>query len=211
MTEILEFIIIVILALTALRALSATVRRMVLLVKLSVLSRDTGATLRIHSFPFLSFFRLSRTPEITLRTENTVYLIRTYNGGGIGKVVHFAAEGFTVRFSRLRTASYKLVKRQNAGGGNMMARGGFGVGVKVKLLPKLEVPREIESSDYRIVKVLIFNPAAGDVSYVTEERTSINVAYTGDRVYDDLIFTATTFVNHVDREVRRRRELAAHR
>ena len=201
MTKILEFIITLILLYVLLRAIRGILLRTLLFVRLHRLSRNTGATLRLHGFPFRSFFALSATPEITLRTDDTVYLIRTYNGGGLGRTVHFASPRFTVRFSRLRTASYKLTRRQ--GTEVSVTHGGFGVGAKVRILPDLRVPTEISSSSYKLVPVMIFNPAPGEVSFVTEERTSIDSAYTGDSIYGTLIFTADTFSNYVDREIRR--------
>ena len=60
---------------------------------------------------------------------------------------------------------------------------------------------EFEKTQIR--EALILNPAPCEVSYVTEKKTSIRVAFTGDKVYGTEIFTATTFVNHIERESRR--------
>ena len=74
------------------------------------------------------------------------------------------------------------------------------------ILPKLQIPDEyikISPSDEReIIPVLIFNPAPGEVSYVTEEKSSIKIAFSGDEFRGEKIFTPTTFVIWADRKKR---------
>ena len=54
----------------------------------------------------------------------------------------------------------------------------------------------------KTVPVWIFNPAPGEVSLVTEEKTSIKLAFTGDTVYGEQIFTASTFAAYAERVFR---------
>ena len=62
-----------------------------------------------------------------------------------------------------------------------------------------EIDLDISTDDY------VTNPKFKDLymSYVTEGKTSIKVAFTGDEVYGRKIFTASTFEIFVDREARR--------
>lgn len=59
------------------------------------------------------------------------------------------------------------------------------------------------TGDKRIEKILLFSPAPYEVSYVTEERSTIRLAFTGDELYGYRIFTPSTFVTFIDREKRR--------
>ena len=76
----------------------------------------------------------------------------------------------------------------------------------VKILPKLQIPEEYvirdEFDERKVVPVLLFNPAPCEVSYVSEAKTSIKVAFTGDEFYGMQIFTASTFVSYADRMMR---------
>ena len=66
----------------------------------------------------------------------------------------------------------------------------------------MTVPEEYARDTRKLVPVLIFSPAPNEVSYVTETKNSIRVAFSGDRVYGARIFTASTFLTIADREYR---------
>ena len=72
----------------------------------------------------------------------------------------------------------------------------------MRILPKLRIPDEYELSRKKIVPVLIFNPAPHDVTYVTPEKNKVVAAFTGDTVYTEKIYTASTFVTFADRYAR---------
>jgi hypothetical protein len=204
MTKLIEVILIII-ALWFLVNLAAMIlKRRKLIKRLKALKRETGAEMRFVRFPYRSLFSLSAVPEIMLKIGNTLYLVRMYNGGGIGKAVHFASETYTVRFSRMKTAVYvgRPTRRRL-----VTATRGFAVGSKVIPFPRLKDDTVKGDGDTRIVPVLIFNPAPGEVSFVTPEKTSIKVAFTGDEVYGTRIFTASTFVTYAERSYRAELEL----
>ena len=46
-----------------------------------------------------------------------------------------------------------------------------------------------------------------NVTYVTEEKTSISGAFTGDKVLGTVIFTSSTFPKYAEREYRRESEI----
>ena len=58
----------------------------------------------------------------------------------------------------------------------------------------------------RTVRVILFSPAPHEVSFVTEDRSRIRLAFTGDELYGHKIFTPSTFVIFADREMRARKE-----
>lgn len=200
MTGILKFALILLAIWFAVSLVSLLWRRIKLYRKIFKLRSVSGAEVKFLKLPLLSLFRLSSTPEISVKLGGAQYLVRIFNGGGIGKVVHFATAEYAVRFSRFRISAYvKLRGREKL----VNARSGFAVGTKVIRVPKMNTSGIAPTEDVRTVEVMIFNPASGEVSFVTEEKTSIRVAFTGDDVLGTRIFTAGTFVNYVEREHRR--------
>ncbi|MBQ7356316.1 MAG: hypothetical protein IJW66_02840 [Clostridia bacterium] len=195
MTEIIEFLIGIAIALLIIRLCVTVYKRIFLIFKMREVAALDGVTVECKKTSLLSLFTLSRTPEYVVRLPAVTYLVRTYNGGGADSVVHFASEKFTVRFSRMKSTTHRAAR------GFFTFKGGFAMGSRVKILPRLEYDAdEFRGSEIR--EALIFNPAPNEVSYVIEQKTSIRVAFTGDEVYGREIFTATTFFNHIDREIR---------
>ena len=76
----------------------------------------------------------------------------------------------------------------------------------VRILPKLKYELDRNAVGKEVIPVLIFNPAPHDVTYVTESKNRVAAAFTGDKVYDQTIFTASTFVTYADRYERERLE-----
>ena len=70
----------------------------------------------------------------------------------------------------------------------------------MRILKKMKT----EPSSKREMKILLFSPAPCEVSYVTEEKTSIKLAFTGDTLYSFKIFTPSTFATYAEREYRNR-------
>lgn len=173
--------------------------RMALIIKLGSLGRDSDAKVRYLRFPLLSFFRLSPKPDISVEIRDTVYLIRTIGAGGKSKSFHFASPNFTVTYTPF---SFLLTGRRRSGrGGRALGVSGNPAFPRVRYLPDLIIPDEfLRDSRKTVVPVLIFNPAPGTLTHVTEEKNRINLAFTGDEFYGYKIFTASTFVAFADRE-----------
>ena len=93
----------------------------------------------------------------------------------------------------------------------VLSRRGFAIGAKVIHLRPLDISTYTDDPTLRVVPALIFSPAPGEVSFVTEERTSIMTAFTGDAVYGTRIFTPDTFVRYVERQHREERRIAEER
>ena len=204
MTKIVELLIVIFLIWLSFTVLSLIWARTRLVGKINRLKVDASAQITYNRLPHISLLRLSRTPDLTVRAGNTLYLVRLYNGGGIDKVVHFASPDFTVKFSRMKTASYTSRSR----GGTVFSRLGFSVGARVIPISRLDTSRYEWEKGVKVVPVLIFSPAPGEVSFVTEEKTSIMVAFTGDEIYGTRIFTVSTFVSYVERAYREERRIA---
>lgn len=138
-------------------------------------------------------------PDISVEILDTVYLIRLYSGGGDFSSVHFVNEKYSAVYIQVKGASRVHRARVNT----PSLTGGINIGTRVYILPEFKVPEDISKRrGLRVVKVFLLNPAPSAMTYVTEEKTSIQIAFTGDEFYGMKVFTASTFVNHADRESR---------
>ena len=145
----------------------------------------------------LSFIRLfapkiSKLPAFRVKVYSKYYAIRLYSGKGHSHAVHivdaeyssvFASSGGAIKVRRF-IRSVRTVKED--------ARVYF---------PKTVIIPEI-STEKDDIEVMIFSPAPRELTYVTPERNSIRVAFTGDVVYGRKIFTKSTFINFIDRDSR---------
>lgn len=212
MSEILFFIFIVLLTVFLFGVLRSITKRVFLIMKLRELRKMTGAKIKYHALPFLSLIKFSDKPEISVEMTDRVYLIRLIGAKSKTRRVHFANPEFTVTTRGRRTSGgVKILAMGRAG----LRRGRFvrvqpqyyspKVG-KVRFLPKLKIADEGVLNKKKAVPVLIFNPAPHDVTYVTPEKNKVLAAFTGDTVYDHLIFTASTFVTYAERHERQEAE-----
>ncbi|MBQ8879498.1 MAG: hypothetical protein IJY69_01495 [Clostridia bacterium] len=199
MTKLLELLFIFYAIWLVWNTVSLLLKRLLLIKRLRSLTAETNAVVRFYRHPLIKFGRPSTSPDLSVKVGSTLYLIRLYNGGGIDKVVHFASDHFTVRFSRMKTATY--VRRGRAMLISAASRG-FAVGTRVIPICPMDVSTLSGEKGVKAVPVWIFNPAPGEVSLVTEEKTSIKLAFTGDTVYGEQIFTASTFAAYAERVFR---------
>ena len=204
MTEILEFILLTALAVFLFRILYLLVKRLRLNKKLLALGKLSGVEVKRTAPLFLSLLRPSSVAEYTVRLGGKAYLVRLYNGGGYGKAVHYANSRYTVKYSKLATAIYTAT-RKRGGRAQLTMKGSVSVGGRVIILPELRLPREFTEGE--VIPVILFNPAPGEVSYVTEKRNSIRIAFTGDAAWGARIYNLSTFLIHIDREARRLADL----
>ena len=198
MNDIFVVLFSLIIAVCLIRFLTLVSKRLSLHTSIMRLGKNEGVEVRVLRSPIASLFSVSEMPSYAVRVGSGIYYVRLYNGIGAGKVVHFASREFTVRFSRLVTATYSRSR------GGKRLRGfsrGVSVGSKVIIMPPLRIPED-HPEGCTPYPVMIFNPAPGEVSYVTEERTRIEVAFTGDEIYGARVFTKTTFLNFIDRLTR---------
>ncbi|MBQ8720425.1 MAG: hypothetical protein IJY65_05270 [Clostridia bacterium] len=175
-----------------------TVKRILLIRSLSSLKASCEATVRYLRNPFASFFKKSEIPDVAVEIRDTVYLIRIISDGGVGRRFHFASKNFTVAFTNFMFVGAPVSRR--VVGARAYRSEPLRLFKRVRIYPDMKVPTEYELSGKKIALALIFNPAPGNVSYVTENKTSIKVAFTGDEIYGQRVFTASTFAAFADRE-----------
>lgn len=174
--------------------------------KILKLKGECGAKIRFYRFPLSSFFKLSKKPDLSVELKDKIYLIRFINGKGRFKHLHFASEEFFVTYSKPIFAlsgffhtKGRYIITENAGYSNTSRR-------SVKILPKLEIPKEVndlcENEGKKAAPVLIFNPAPREISYVAEKKTSVRYVYFGDKIFDAMLFSPSSFVTYADRSKR---------
>lgn len=211
MSEIILFILTVILVIFAYKVVRSVTKRIFLVTKLKELKKTSDAKIKYHTLPFFSLLRFSEKPEITVEIGNRVYLIRLIGASSKHRRVHFASPEYTVttkgrRFTsgvRMVYAGRATIRRRAVKVQAQSLPQKIG---KVRLLPKLKIQNEEQLRGKTAVPVLIFNPAPHDVTYVTPEKNRVLAAFTGDKVYDHTIFTASTFVIYAERYEREMKE-----
>ncbi len=198
MIKILEFLLAVILVLYISKCLSIIFKRTSFCRAIKRLSKIEGVKILNLKNSYHSLFSMSKDAEYYLSIYGDVYLVRVYNGGGASNAVHFASERFTVKFSRMKSVVFMPHSPRAR---RPISLKGFNFGGSIKIVEPICKPEFMGDREYS--EILVFNPAPGDVSYVSPEKTKIKIAFTGDEVYGRRIFTASTFEIFVDREARR--------
>ena len=178
-------------------------KRIYAMKKLSSLKESSGAKITRCRCLFASYFKLSEKPDVIVEIGNCVYFVRLLNGRGGRRFMHFASREYFVTYSKMRLSignlTYFRGRRGMSGAPGFITTGAH----SVKILPKLDIPDEYiaqrEIYGKILIPVLILNPAPNEVSYVTENKTSIKVAFTGDEIYGQKIFTVTSFSSYAER------------
>lgn len=208
------FLLLAICAVLLYKFLYAISKRIYALIKIHSLKKLADAKITYVRPPFLSFLFTSAKPDVSVRIGDTVYLLRFLSGVSGRYYMHFASENYLVRFTRSRFhlgGRLKIGKRYR-----VTEYSGYVTtdNHSVKILPSLEMGENLSSTaengdfsysnnEIKTVPVLLLNPTPCELSYVTKEKTSIKVAFTGDEVFGQKIFTASTFVTFAEREARR--------
>ncbi|MBQ9084965.1 MAG: hypothetical protein IJY24_04835 [Clostridia bacterium] len=195
MEDIIAFIVLVICGIILYKLTYFIIKRVLMLKSIYSLKKQCNANITLHNFFLRPMWWKSKVPDITVQIRDTVYRLHLYSGGGGTKYVHFANERFSVVYSK-----WKTVMRSSRGVHGLPRNLGLTLSVKgrVNVIPPIS-PHE---SKGRCVNVLLFSPAPAEVSYVTEEKTSIRLAFTGDSFYGYRIFTPSTFAVFAERQWR---------
>ncbi len=208
MGEILFYIIIIAAAILLFGFLRAVSKRIFLISKLTSLKRDADAKIKYRILPFFSLIKLSAKPEITVELGERVYLIRLIGARSGLSRVHFASPEYIVtvkgRLSEGKGKKHVWGTRRGfltVSPDNYIRKTG-----KVRILPKLNIPENGAFCEKKLIPVLIFNPSPHEVTYVTKEKNRVVAAFTGDEVYGQLIFTASSFVTYAERSAREEKE-----
>ena len=196
MTEVFEFIIIIILLAVGIGALVFLTRRIALALRLRSLKKIKGAEVKLQA-PLSLFSRgVSKRPYISVKVDGVTYDVHLFNGVGYTRVVHIASPKFAVVFTRLGGITPRRVSKTLTARPRAVVVMPSGVArAKTRVIP--EPKREAGH-----IPVLLFCPEPSELTYVTKERTSIKVAFTGEQVGNWLIFTKSTLIRHMDRRAR---------
>lgn len=187
-----EFAIIVIAVVIAFKIFLFTKRRISLLVSVLKLRKIDTVSVQITNFWALLSKRVTKQPFARIKVRDKIYTVRLFNGKGHSHAAHMVNESFASVFLKtggavkIRTLARHVIAAKEA------SRVYF---PRTVFLPKTEN----ETSD---ATILLFSPAPRELTYVTEERTSIKAAFTGDEIFGFKVFTKTTFANFVDRDSR---------
>ncbi len=205
MADIIELIITVIFLWLLFIFIGFASKRIYLIIKLTELCKYCKSNFSLHSFIFRPNWLCPEKSDIMLEILDTVYHIRLYSGGGIANSVHFANEEYSAVYIKVKGASRSV---RAATANTLALSAGLNIFAKVYYHKPLLINEE---AGKRVVRVLLLNPAPAALSYVTEEKNSIRIAFTGDEMYGMKVFTASTFATYAEREYReelRRREEA---
>ena len=202
MADIIRLLFWILVILAAVRALDFVSKRLFMLRRLFSLRKECDAKISLHTFPLLPTLRPKEKPDITVEIFDTVYYIRLYSGISGARFVHFVDEEYSVVYSRVRAHIRPASRVAKAYISAASSAGG-----RVRILKEMKT----QPSSKREVKILLFSPAPSEVSYVTEEKTSIKLAFTGDTLYSYKIFTPSTFATYAEREYRHRLDAAEKR
>ena len=202
MTDIINLILVVIGISLVYRFITWIWRRVALFIKLEQLKKIPGTKITYLRFPLLPNRFISEKADIMVEILDTVYLIRLYSGGGITKFVHFASPKYSVIYSRVKTGRF-VVSGRIRSRFITFADSAFNVGTKVFILPDFPVPNDDRLYGKKVERILLFNPAPNEVSFVTSEKTSIRTAFSGDDMYGMKIFTGSGFIAYADRQTRK--------
>lgn len=189
----LELTIIIILIVYAYKIIRFMAKRLFLFLSVLRLSRIAGISL--EELRPLAFFypRVTKKPVVRVKIFGCSYAVRLFSGKSSLYAVHIANREYAAVF--MKSGGAVKVRRF------VRSMRAVHEGSRV-YFPRTVIMKPIECRpDER--EVMIFSPAPRELTYVTEKRTSIKVAFTGDEIYGMKIFTKTTFSNFVDRESRK--------
>ena len=205
MTDILEFALFILTVYLTLRIASLIISRVRAVRKIRSLIKMTGAEVTFSPTLLLSYFRISKSPDATVTVGNRVYVIRFLSGRSALSFVHFASDRFVTVYSKFRFSISNLLLRKRSGSAGSAQDTSR---QKVYVIPTLTMQEEkTDLAGREVIEVIILDPEPAEVTFVTEGKTSIRAAYTGDTVYGRMIFTPETFTIYADRCERQDRYL----
>ena len=188
----LEFTIIAILVIALYRATVFEGKRLSLMISVLKLGRLEGVEVEICNILAAFLPIITRKPVYRVKVYGKTYAVRLFSGKGAFYAVHIANREYAAVF--MKSGGAVKVRRfvRSMRAVQEDSRVYFPRTVIMKPMEKL--PDETE--------IMLFSPAPRELTYVSESRTSIKVAFTGDEVYGMKIFTKSTFCNFIDRDTR---------
>ena len=200
MVDIINLLLLVIGCVLVLKITKYLRKRIVLICRLTKLAKEYDGKLKFTRFPLLPTRTNTTKPDAYIKILDTVYLIRLYSGGGKHYMIHFASEKFSVRYMKMALRMLASTRARGKGIAYADSRKAFTVRAKVLVSKPMETPENLVGDTKRVEKILLFNPAPHAVSYVSNERTGIKLALTGDELYGMKIFTGSSFVAYASKQ-----------
>lgn len=135
---------------------------------------------------------ITRKPVYRVKVYSKSYAVRLFSGKSYLHAVHIVNREFAAVF--MKSGGAVKVRR--------FVRSMRAVHEDSRVyFPRTVIMKPMEKNPDD-TEVMIFSPAPRELTYVSESRTSIKVAFTGDEVYGMKVFTKTTFANFIDRDTR---------
>lgn len=188
----LELTIVIILIYAAYKIIFFETKRISLLLSVLKLRRLPGTEVEICNIFAALLPVITKKPVYRVKVYSKSYAVRLFSGKNYLHAVHIVNREFAAVFMKSGGAIKvrRFVRSMRAV--HEDSRVYFPRTVMMK-------PMEKNPDD---TEVMIFSPAPRELTYVSENRTSIKVAFTGDEVYGMRVFTKTTFSNFIDRDTR---------
>ena len=188
----LEFSLIVISIIILVKVFLFTKRRLSLLRSVLRLKKIDTVGVQITNFAALLSKKVTKKPFAKVTVGEKIYAVRLFNGKGFSHAAHIVNNRYASVF--LKT------------GGAVKVRSLARRAVVAHEAPRVYFPRTVflpeVSGEGGERQILLFSPAPRELTYVTDERTSIKAAFTGDEIFGFKVFTKTTFANFIDRDSR---------
>ncbi len=132
--------------------LIALAKRIILLAKLSHICDSNSYKLLFPRFFLASFFRVSKKPDITVETSDTLYCIRILTCLRRKLYYHFVDEEHCVK---VRKIAYNLSRARGRVAISNISKGTFIAWKKLLKFEKMITP----ASRKKTVKIMLFNPS----------------------------------------------------
>lgn len=187
-----EFFLIVFAIIIAVKIFLFTKRRLALLFSILKLRKINTVEVKITNPLALLSGKVTKKPFAKVKVRDNIYAVRLFNGRGYSHAAHIVNKSYAAVF--MKTGGAVKVR--------MLARRAIAVEEAARVyFPRTVFLPDTENQNGEI-SILLFSPAPRELTYVTEERTSIKAAFTGDEIFGFKVFTKTTFANFIDRDSR---------
>ena len=188
----LELTIVIILIYAAYKIIFFETKRISLLLSVLKLRRLPGTEVEICNIFAALLPVITKKPVYRVKVYSKSYAVRLFSGKNYLHAVHIVNREFAAVF--MKSGGAVKVRR--------FVRSMRAVHEDSRVyFPRTVIMKPIEKAPDEI-EVMIFSPAPRELTYVSESRTSIKVAFTGDEVWGMKIFTKSTFANFIDRDTR---------
>ena len=187
-----EFALIVIAIIIAIKIFLFVKRRISLLTSILSLKKIDTVEVQITNLLALLSKRVTKKPFAKIKVSGKIYAVRLFNGKGFSHAAHIVNESYATVFMKT--------------GGAIKVRRFVRTVAAVHEAARVYFPRTVflpdTTNDNGEIPILLFSPTPRELTYVSQERTSIKAAFTGDEIFGSKVFTKKTFANFIDRDSR---------